>query len=391
MFAPKGLQKMGVDKILGYVLKDPDKNLPKLAEWIDKFAGDSFDSQKRQVMDAITNKNNIYNGLLLRLLKSTDKDVMKSLLLNFFMNEHVQGAERRKVLRTKYDCNSPLVIMLELIERAGTDSNEELADLSKLPFNMADRIVNQGKELGTYVYILSGYEPLIRKNDIFRLCAKHRDCVFLCFTDGAYIDLNFADEMLRVKNFVPFISFDGNKEQMDNFHGEGSFEKAINAMVLLRKKRLLFGISCCYTKKSFEHTISEEHYERMMETGASFVNFHYLELNRDWISDELLDLEESENIREQLRKFRAEKPLFALNFQNSSKDLKACLGGGRKYLHISAQGEITPCEYRRESGLKIQNCDLREALCSEEFGIYKEDKSLKDYGQCLCPLNRLKP
>ena len=42
-----------------------------------------------------------------------------------------------------------------------------------------DRIITQGKELGTYMYIFTGGEPLVRKKDIIRLCEAHPDCVFL--------------------------------------------------------------------------------------------------------------------------------------------------------------------------------------------------------------------
>ena len=43
-----------------------------------------------------------------------------------------------------------------------------------------DGIIRQGKELGTYMYIYTGGEPLVRKKDLIRLCEKHTDCMFLC-------------------------------------------------------------------------------------------------------------------------------------------------------------------------------------------------------------------
>ena len=33
-------------------------------------------------------------------------------------------------------------------------------------------------------------------------CNKHSDCEFLAFTNATLIDEEFADEMLRVKNFI---------------------------------------------------------------------------------------------------------------------------------------------------------------------------------------------
>lgn len=47
------------------------------------------------------------------------------------------------------------------------------------------------------------------QRDVIRLCEDHPDCVFSTFTNGTLIDEAFADEMLRVKNFVPAISIEG--------------------------------------------------------------------------------------------------------------------------------------------------------------------------------------
>lgn len=65
----------------------------------------------------------------------------------------------------------------------------------------------------------SGGEPLVRKNDIIKLCEKHSDCQFLAFTNGTLIDEVFADEMLRVKNFVPAISIEGFENETDERRG----------------------------------------------------------------------------------------------------------------------------------------------------------------------------
>ena len=35
-----------------------------------------------------------------------------------------------------------------------------------------------------YIYIYTGGEPMVRKDDLIALCNKHNDCVFLCFTNA---------------------------------------------------------------------------------------------------------------------------------------------------------------------------------------------------------------
>ena len=53
-----------------------------------------------------------------------------------------------------------------------------------LSYEEIDDIIRQGKELGVYMYIYTGGEPLVRKADLIRLCEKHDDCLFLCFTNA---------------------------------------------------------------------------------------------------------------------------------------------------------------------------------------------------------------
>lgn len=39
-----------------------------------------------------------------------------------------------------------------------------------------DKIIIEGKELGVYLYMLTGGEPLVRKADILRLAKKAQRC-----------------------------------------------------------------------------------------------------------------------------------------------------------------------------------------------------------------------
>ena len=118
------------------------------------------------------------------------------------------------------------------------------------------------------MYIYTGGEPLVRKKDLIRLCEKHSDCVFLCFTNATLIDEDFADEMLRVGNFVPAISLEGFEEATDGRRGDGVYQKVTKAMSLLREKKLIYGISCCYTSANYESITSEEFYDSMIDLGA---------------------------------------------------------------------------------------------------------------------------
>ena len=132
------------------------------------------------------------------------------------------------------------------------------------------------------MYIYTGGEPLVRRADLIRLCEKHDDCVFLCFTNATLINAAFADEMLWVGNFIPAISLEGDEEATDSRRGAGTYQKVIQAMKLLRERKLPYGISSCYTSRNWESITSEEYYDSLIEMGAYFIwYFHYMPVGND--------------------------------------------------------------------------------------------------------------
>ena len=116
-------------------------------------------------------------------------------------------------------------------------------------------IRDRAKELGTHACLFTGGEPLIRKKDIIRLCEEHRDMAFHAFTNGTLIDEDFCKEMLRVGNFFVSISVEGFEDANDGRRGQGHFQKAMEAMDLMRKYRIPFGVSICYTAKNYKRCV----------------------------------------------------------------------------------------------------------------------------------------
>ena len=145
----------------------------------------------------------------------------------------------------------------------------EYGNRLNLSYAELEDILRQGKELGIHFYLFSGGEPLVRKADILRLCQAHPDCEFSAFTNGTLIDEAFADEMLRVKNFLPAISVEGFEEATDSRRGAGTFRRVERAMALLRERKLPFGISCCCTRQNVEVIGSEAYFDQMIAWARS--------------------------------------------------------------------------------------------------------------------------
>ena len=116
----------------------------------------------------------------------------------------------------KYGCNIPWAILLDPTSACNLHCTgcwaTEYGNRLNLTYDEMDSIVNQANELGCYFLLFSGGEPLVRKDDIIRLCKAHPDCEFTAFTNATLIDEKFADDMLMVKNFIPAISVEGFEE-----------------------------------------------------------------------------------------------------------------------------------------------------------------------------------
>ena len=292
-------------------------------DWVDRFAGsgpNSFPTQRKVIRSVIENPQSNWYQLIVRVLKETDKEVVKTVFTNFFMNANLVGWKTQEEYREKYGCNIPWAILLDPTSACNLHCTgcwaAEYGNRLNLSFQEMDSIIQQGKEMGVYMYIYTGGEPLVRKKDLIVLCEKHSDCVFLSFTNATLIDEAFAKEMLRVKNFIPAISVEGSQESHDSRRGSGSYGKVVRAMNLLKENRLPFGISCCYTSQNFESISSEAFYDQMIDWGASFVwYFHYMPVGNDAAPELLPTPEQREFMYHQIRHFRETKAIFGMDFQ----------------------------------------------------------------------------
>lgn len=376
---------------LGYLEKDPEVNIPKLMELVDKFVPDGwYESQRNAIRNAIQNKDSNWYKLILRIYE-LDPGVREAFFTNFIINASLKGSALQEETAEENNCNVPWAILLDPTSACNLHCTgcwaAEYGNKLNLTYDEIDDIIRQGKELGVYMYIYTGGEPLVRKKDLIRLCEKHNDCIFLSFTNATLIDEDFANDMLRVGNFVPAISLEGFETATDGRRGNGVYQKVIKAINLLREKKLVFGISACYTSANFESITSEAFYDSLIDLGAYFIwYFHYMPVGNDAAPELLPTPAQRRETYERIRKYRATKPLFAMDFQNDAEFVGGCIAGGRRYLHINANGDIDPCVFIHYSDSNIREKTLLEALQSPMMMAYHDGQPFNDNMYRPCPM-----
>ena len=384
------MQNFAVDKALKYIEGNPEENIPKLMKLVDKLTPEYwYKSQRDAIRTAIEEKNHWYQ-LILKVY-DLDPGVRRAFFENFLFNASLKGSAIQHEVSEREGCNVPWAILLDPTSACNMHCTgcwaAEYGNKLNLSLEIIDSIIRQGKEMGTYMYIYTGGEPLVRKEDLMKICEMHPDCAFLAFTNGSLIDEEFCNEMLRVKNFVPAISLEGFEEANDGRRGEGVYQKVQNAMKLLKEHKLPFGISTCYTSKNVEDVSSEKYFDLIIDSGALFVwFFHYMPVGNDAAVELLPSPEQRELMFNKIREYRKCKPIFSMDFQNDAQYVHGCIAGGRNYLHINAKGDVEPCVFIHYSNCNIHDTSLLDAYKSPLFMAYHDNQPFNDNMLRPCPM-----
>jgi len=390
--AKEAIEAYGAQKLINYVDKDPETNIPKIIDWVDKhMTGHDFHTQIQTFRNVMDNPDYANWHDLLFSLWDKDNGVRRAAFENFIINATVIGCARQDQYKAKYDCNIPWAILMDPTSACNLHCTgcwaAEYGNKLNMTYDELDDIINQGNELGTFMYIYSGGEPLVRKADIIKLCEAHPDNMFLAFTNGTLIDEQFAEDMVRVKNFIPAISLEGNEETTDARRGKGTYQKIMRAIDILNEHKLVFGFSCCYTAANTEVIGSEENFDDMVKFGAMFAWFFtYMPVGKNAPTDLLASAEQREYMYHQIRKFRWTKPIFTLDFWNDGEFVNGCIAGGRNFLHINANGDIEPCAFTHYSDSNIRQKTLIETYTSPLFQLYHKEQPFNENQLRPCPL-----
>ncbi|MCI6020714.1 MAG: radical SAM protein [Clostridia bacterium] len=391
--------RLAFSKAIDVVLKDVDKNreeaIVKIVDLMQKYMGDEkLDLDYDNIRKMIRDKDGAFNKYINKALDEIDPHVLKTAALNLGYEAFFHGTKTIRKMREVHQCNVPWLILMDPTSACNLHCTgcwaAEYGNKLNLTFDEMDNLIKQGKELGIYLYMFTGGEPLVRKADIIKLCEKHNDCAFLAYTNGTLVDEAFCNEMLRVGNLYLAISLEGFEAVNDLRRGDGVYGKVMHAMDLLKENGLIFGTSICYTSKNIETVTSDEFVDLMVDKGCRYAfYFHYMPVGNDAAVDLLPTVDQRTYMRtrvREIRKLTTGKGLFTMDFQNDGEFVGGCIAGGRNYFHINANGDAEPCVFIHYSGANIRTHSLLEILHQPLFMAYRDNQPFNENHLRPCPM-----
>ena len=396
-FAHKAQRKMFeaiLDSVIKHSNSDRTKAIKQLVDLVKKTMYDIWGSATYEMFGFSSKPDSKWMKYIDNLLNDVHPNIIKAKALNTAYEAGYRGFRIAQDMKKKHDINIPWIILVDPTSACNLKCtgcwSAEYGHLIQLSYEELDRIITEGEELGIYAWLMTGGEPLIRKADILKLAEAHPYSSFHIFTNGTLIDDAFCEEVVRLGNIASSISLEGFEEVNDLRRGKGVFQKVMHAMDTMKKHKLLFGTSICYTSSNYKTVTSDEFLDMIISKGVKYTwYFHYMPVGNDASTDLLLTPEQREYMYHRVREIRAGeggKPIIAVDFQNDGEYVSGCVAGGKYYCHINPNGDVEPCVFIHYSSANIHDMSLLDCLKQPLFKAYKANQPFNPNHLKPCPM-----
>ncbi len=396
-FAHKAQRKMFeaiLDSVIKHSNSDRTKAIKQLVDLVKKTMYDIWGSATYEMFGFSSKPDSKWMKYIDNLLNDVHPNIIKAKALNTAYEAGYRGFRIAQDMKKKHDINIPWIILVDPTSACNLKCtgcwSAEYGHLIQLSYEELDRIITEGEELGIYAWLMTGGEPLIRKADILKLAEAHPYSSFHIFTNGTLIDDAFCEEVVRLGNIAPSISLEGFEEVNNLRRGKGVFQKVMHAMDTMKKHKLLFGTSICYTSSNYKTVTSDEFLDMIISKGVKYTwYFHYMPVGNDASTDLLLTPEQREYMYHRVREIRAGeggKPIIAVDFQNDGEYVSGCVAGGKYYCHINPNGDVEPCVFIHYSSANIHDMSLLDCLKQPLFKAYKANQPFNPNHLKPCPM-----
>ena len=384
-----------VDMAMSKIGKNREEALLKTVDMAEQFWNGDYPKEKfDNVRAEIKNPDSKWMNIVNYLLDEINTNVAKTTILNLGYEAFLRGTKTIRKNSEIHGCNIPWLILFDPTSACnmhcagcwtGTYGNKHNLSIEDM-----DKIVTEGKELGTYLYLLTGGEPLVRKDDILRLAEKHNDVQFAVFTNSTLIDEAFCKSITEVGNITFLISIEASPDTNDARRGFGHYNVVMSAMELMKKHGIIFGTSICYTRENIDAVTSDEFLRMLSNMGAKFgFYFHYMPVGNKALPELMPTAEQRKYMIERIRYIRSKEcdiPFFPMDFQNDGEYVGGCIAGGINYFHINSAGDAESCVFIHYSDSNIHNSSILEILKSPLFMAYRRNQPFNDNHLSPCPM-----
>ncbi|MFX1236598.1 MAG: radical SAM/SPASM domain-containing protein [Promethearchaeota archaeon] len=246
------------------------------------------------------------------------------------------------------------------------------------------KIIDEATKLGVFGFIIAGGEPFLVPK-ILSICSTFKDRIFAFFTNGTVLKSKDIEKLKKVHNAVVMVSVEGDQVLTNDRRGRGVYEKAINTLALLKKNKVVSGISITINKLNYKYWMEEKNLNLLVANGIKLVFFlEYVPINQD--TELMLAQNERKSFRDKILEYRRTKNILILHSPGDEELKGGCVSAGRSFAYITPKGDLTPCPVSNIATHNLMMSSLKNGLKSSLFTLIREQDYLLETGNSPCAL-----
>ncbi len=367
-----------IDKLIRILPYMSEKSMIRALKVYQKFAK----GESKKIIDQLidTFENTQIGAYILRVAKATNVRTRRKIALTLIADGLIMK-EAKRAASFKKELAVPATLLISPTMRCNLKCQgcyaANYSQQDDLPFNLADRIVTEAKELGVGFITLLGGEPFIWEHTL-ELIEKHPDMYFQIYTNGTLLTDKLARKLNKLGNVMPMLSIEGYEKETDSRRHPGVYRKVMQAMSVLKKNKVPFGFSVAVTKNNLEVVCSEKFIDHMIAQGA-LLGWYFLYMPVGCQPD--LSLMPTPQQRLRMLDFanfiREHKPILTIDFWNDAPYVGGCIAG-KFYAHINSEGWVEPCIFSHYAVDNIRDKSLSEVMNSDFFKALRAKQPYND-------------
>jgi len=244
----------------------------------------------------------------------------------------------------------------------------EYSKTKDLDAKLIMKILDEARyKMGINYFAVTGGEPFLRK-DLLGILGKYIDCSFTVYTNGVSISDDTIRKLADLGNIWVLFSLEGNEERTDRRRGRGVYKKIMETMDKMKKAGVLFGFSVMPVRDNIDYLGGDEFIDAMIAKGCMWgAYFSYIPVGTDPNTDLMPTPQQRNKLRYSQYRHRNTKPIFLFDFWNDGPEVGGCMAGGRKFVHITNDGDIEPCVFIHFAVGNIKEMTLTESMKTPFF------------------------
>ena len=339
------------DPLLSLLARSSDESIIRLVTLLERYVA-RYDFQKAtlQRLRQLFESQHPSLELARKIMTQLHPTYRRRIVANLGLNATWLGQQIRNDFAQRFGVAPPYLMVISPTMRCnlkclGCYAGEYPRDTDPMNFETLDRVVSEAKQMGIFMFTISGGEPFVRP-DLLDLYEKHSDCVFQIYTNGTCISDATIERLVKTGNASPAISIEGFREETDFRRGEGVFDKVMETMDRLREAGALFGFSGTVTRLNADAYQRDEFFDMVIEKGCLYGWFFmFVPVGQDATVDLMPTAEQRDRMRSKIMQVRRTRPIFSADFWNDGCLTGGCMSGGTLYLHLNFRGDLEPCVF----------------------------------------------